>query len=98
MSGQDIYVDHGTLEQIVGELKSGASNLEHRLNQLDQDLRPLQEQWGGHAQQSYTTAHANWVKTIQEMQLLLTEMQTAVDSSNTEYYNADQRGAKAFDF
>ena len=98
MAEQDIYVDHAMLETIVSELRKGASIIESRLNQLESDLKPLQDQWGGHAQTAYQTAHQNWTNTINEMQQLLVQMGQTADSSNQEYYDADLRGAKAFDF
>jgi WXG100 family type VII secretion target len=98
MTEQDIYVDHAMLETIVAELRKGAASIESRLSRLESDLKPLQSQWGGRAQTAYQTAHRSWTNTIIEMQQLLVQMAKTADSSNQEYYDADLRGARAFDF
>jgi len=96
MSFDGIRVDHGALDQASTDLRAAATKIDSRLNQLEDELKPLRSDWTGHAQQAYHAAKATWDQAIQEMIVLLNDVSTAVSTSNTEYKAADSRGAGRF--
>ncbi|WP_104108232.1 WXG100 family type VII secretion target [Nocardioides sp. 616] len=96
MSFDGIRVNHGILEQAAADLKTYAGKIDNRLNDLEGQLKPLQSDWTGSAKESYHVAKTQWDKAIAEMIQLLEQVSVAVGESNTEYKNADARGAGRF--
>lgn len=96
MSLDGIRVDHAALNQASQDLLTAAKNIDNRLNTLENDLRPLQANWSGSAKDSYHQAKSRWDQAIAEMIQLLTQVSTAVEQSNSEYRQADLRGAARF--
>jgi early secretory antigenic target protein ESAT-6 len=98
MSGFDgLLVDHGALEAASNDLARGVKDIENRMSALESELNPLRSDWAGTAQQSYTVAKAKWDGAIAEMQNILSQTSTQVLSSNSDYVNADNRGARSFE-
>ena len=96
-SGFDgLLVNHAGLDQAAQDLANGVQAIDNRMNQLEQDLAPLQSQWAGNAQQSYNVAKTRWNTAIDEMKLLLADTSRTVSQSNAEYGAADNRGAQNF--
>lgn len=97
MTFDGIRVDHGALATASSDLRTAAERINGRLQELDNDLRPLASQWAGAAQESYRLARDAWTTAMQEMVTLLTDVSTAVATSNDAYRTADQRGAARFE-
>jgi 6 kDa early secretory antigenic target len=98
MSGFDgLLVDHGALEAASDDLARGVQEIENRMTALESELNPLRSEWAGNAQQAYTLAKAKWDGAIAEMQGILAQTSSQVLSSNSDYVNADNRGARAFE-
>lgn len=96
MTETGMNVDHGALDTAAGDLIKAARDIEGRLDTLESELKPLQEQWTGQAKESYRQAKTTWDRAIAEMILLLSEVGGAVTTSNEEYKSADKRGAGRF--
>jgi len=96
MMDDGIKVNHAGLEQIAQDLKTGVKQIDDRLNRLESELKPLQSDWAGDAQQAYYVAKGKWDQAIAEMNQLLEQTSVAVQNSNSEYSAADKRGAAAF--
>ncbi|WP_110180639.1 WXG100 family type VII secretion target [Nocardioides solisilvae] len=96
MSFDGIRVDHGALDQAATDLKSTAKKIEARLDDLENQLKPLASDWTGSAKESYRQAKQTWDTAINEMVVLLDQVGMAVQSSNEEYKAADSRGAGRF--
>lgn len=96
MSFDGIRVDHAALSQASQDLLTAAKNIDNRLNTLENDLRPLQSNWSGSAKDAYHQAKTQWDRAIEEMIQLLQQVSGAVEQSNTEYRQADLRGAARF--
>lgn len=94
----NLYVDHSSLDSIVSDLKAAVNAIENRMSELEKNLNPLQEQWIGSAKDQYQVSKQKWDQAINEMQQLLADTAIMVDSSNSEYIAADNRGAKSFEF
>ena len=96
MSFDGIRVDHGALDQAAADLKATARQIESRLNELEDELRPLASDWTGSAKESYRQAKNTWDTAMSEMIQLLEQVGIAVSTSNSEYKAADNRGAGRF--
>lgn len=78
------------------DLKSSASRLGSRLEQLESDLVPLRSEWTGEAAVAYQAAKAKWDAALGEMNELLNAIGLQVDSSGQEFVATDQSNAARF--
>jgi 6 kDa early secretory antigenic target len=92
-----LKVNHAGLDQAAEDLRGMVDKIAARMNELEQELAPLQASWVGEAQQAYTVAKARWDGAIHEMSDLLKATSRQVGVSNAEYQAADARGARSFD-
>ena len=91
-----LLVNHAGLDQAAQDLHSGVRAIDARMQQLEQELAPLQSQWAGNAQRAYREAKTTWDRAIEEMKLLLADASRTVSQSSSEYAAADNRGAASF--
>ncbi len=96
MSFDGIKVEHGKLDQGSADVMAAAKDIQTRLDNLEDDLKPLANDWTGAAKEAYREAKATWDKAIADMIVLLEQASANVDTSNTEYKAADTRGANRF--
>jgi len=68
------------------------------MNQLEDELRPLQSDWTGRAKDQYAISKQRWNTAIYEMLTVLGQTSSSVTQSNTDYISADQRGADSFTY
>lgn len=93
-----IRVNHGALDTAMGDLSRAVAAIDARMSELDAGLRPLRDDWSGHAQRGYHAAKQQWDTALEEMRQLLAETAAAVGLANDDYRAADLRGARSFDF
>ena len=99
MPGFDgLLVDHAALDQAAQDLSNAVRDIDGRMNQLEDELRPLQSDWTGRAKDQYAISKQRWNTAIYEMLTVLGQTSTSVTQSNTDYISADQRGAASFTF
>ena len=96
MSFDGINVQHGKLSEGSANVIAGAKDIQSRLDQLEDDLKPLASDWTGAAKEAYREAKATWDKAIADMIILLQQAGQNVETSNEEYKSADSRGANRF--
>ena len=97
MNLDGLRVNHAGLDQAAEDLYNTVKKIDDRMNRLESELKPLQSDWRGNAQQQYHTSKAKWDWAIKEMRDLLDDTSKTVYQSNAEYRAADQRGARAFE-
>lgn len=95
MSG-DFKVSFGALEMAAQDIAGAGKNLQSRLTELDNSLRPLQSDWTGAASESYVQAKARWTQAIVDMNNLLADIGRAVQSSSGGYQDAEKRNSGLF--
>ncbi|MBT0994260.1 WXG100 family type VII secretion target [Cellulomonas sp. DKR-3] len=89
----DLKVNFGGLSTAAADIQAGASQIEGRLNDMDQSLQPLRANWSGEASTSYEAARAKWTSAITDMKALLAEIGTAVSTSNEDYQATERANA-----
>ena len=92
-----LRVVHVGLDRVAADLTDLVNAIDARLQQLDQDLRPLRGAWIGDAREAYDRAKGRWDAAITEMRDHLHQTSLQVAQANAEYRAADVRGARAFD-
>ena len=99
MTGFDgMLVDHTALDQAAQDLSNAVRGIDRRMNQLEDELRPLQSDWHGQAKDQYAISKQRWNTAIYEMLTVLGQTSTSVTQSNADYISADQRGAQSFTY
>lgn len=96
MTFDGINVQHGKLTEGSANVIAGAKEIKARLDQLEDDLKPLASDWTGAAKEAYAEAKATWDRAIDDMIILLGQAGQNVETSNDEYKTADIRGANRF--
>lgn len=91
-----IRVDHAALDRAAGDLARAVAASEQRIEQLAADLRYLDADWYGEAQQAYLAAKAVWEAAQHQMRLILAQLGTTVQAANAAYRAADGAAADAF--
>ena len=89
----DLKVNFSALATASGDIRSGASQIEQTLANMDDALRPLRANWTGEASSSYEAAKAKWTAAITDMKALLAEIGTAVDTSGQDYQATERANA-----
>lgn len=96
MSFNGISVQHDKLDTGSSDVMTAATNIQTRLDNLEDELKPLASDWTGAAKEAYREAKETWDRAIADMITLLQQASSNVDTSNQEYKAADQRGAGRF--
>ncbi len=91
MTAGQLKVTFGALEAAAGDIKTRASSIQARLDRLDSELAPLRADWTGAASSAYQQAKQQWSTAITDMQALLAQLGTAVDTSNSDYQGAENQ-------
>ncbi|MGQ0631840.1 MAG: WXG100 family type VII secretion target [Sporichthyaceae bacterium] len=92
----DFKVNFGALDTAAMDIQGAGKNLAARLQQLDQSLAPLRSDWTGAASESYAQSKAKWTRSIEEMQILLSDIGRAVQASGGGYNDAEKRNSGLF--
>lgn len=98
MGFDGLIVNHGSLDQAAADLSAAVRNIDARMNQLENELAPLQSDWTGQAKEQYAISKNRWNTAIYEMLTLLGQTSTSVAQSNQDYIDADRRGANSFSY
>lgn len=93
-----LLVDHAALDRAAQDLSTAVKHIDARMNQLEDELRPLQSDWTGRAKDQYAISKQRWNTAIYEMLTVLGQTSSSVVESNTDYLSADHRGAVSFQY
>jgi 6 kDa early secretory antigenic target len=94
----DLRVEHAALDQAAQDLSTAVRAIDGRMNDLENELRNLQNDWTGQAKGQYEISKQRWNTAIYEMLTVLGQTSTSVTQSNADYIAADQRGAQSFSY
>jgi early secretory antigenic target protein ESAT-6 len=90
MTAGEFKVQFGALDSVAADVQGSANQIRGRLDRLDSELAPPRSDWTGAASEAYQQAKTEWTKAITSMQQLLTQIGSAVSTSNTEYQSAER--------
>ena len=93
---EDMLVDYGSMSNASSELARASQAISSDLESMDGELKPTQSEWTGESQTQYLTAKAEWSQSLTDMNQLLAQMGTHVDTSSGNYNTADRQGAASF--
>jgi len=88
-------VDFNAVGTAGSDLGTAANNIDQKLGDMENLLRPLQQDWTGEASDAYIVAKGQWSKAINEMKAILQEMgqqvtQDAADAQSNENRNKNR--------
>ena len=92
----DFQVNYGALDGAAADIKSGASNLQGCLDDLENTLNQLRSSWEGQAQEAYNAAQVKWNQGLEGLKDVLRRTSAAVDSARSNYQSTDQSNAARF--
>lgn len=92
----DLRVNYDSLHGASGDLSTGATNIQSALDTMDAELRQLQSNWEGDAQQSYEVAKARWTEGMNGMREVLAAISRLVSQAGEVYQGTDSRNASRF--
>lgn len=93
---QSMSVRPEDVNQLAGQIRSGANGIRAELDDLDRKVKKLSTLWGGDAQASYETAQHAWTKQIGELQALLEQIARKTEEISAGYVDTDKHAASFF--
>jgi early secretory antigenic target protein ESAT-6 len=91
--GTQLTFNFGSVEGAALQLKATAMALNHELEQLDADLRPLITNWDGVTQAEYYQQQQQWDNAMLDIIDLLNHIGFKVDAAVTEFWKTEQLNA-----
>ena len=88
----DLAYQYEQIESMASELKRFVDQLENRLsNDVDKAFNGLLANgWSGAGADSFQTAKVAWHQKVDEMQMTLTQLKTALSTAGTDMNSTDQ--------
>lgn len=84
MSGNGYKMQFGAVDTAGADLVRGAGNIENKLSQMEDALKPLQADWTGSASEAYLQAKAKWNAALSEMKVLLSDIGRQVSQDSQD--------------
>ncbi|GAA1741445.1 WXG100 family type VII secretion target [Luedemannella helvata] len=81
MAQGDLVVNFAALHAAAQDIGSTVSNMNSELDGLKQSLQPIVSTWDGDAKTAFAAKQAQWDSAASDINLLLTQIQTAVTRS-----------------
>ena len=78
----DQQVNYSALDAAAADIRSGSSNLQSCIDDLESTLNRLRASWEGAAQEAYDAAQVKWNE--------------GLDTANSNYQQTDQANANRF--
>ncbi|MGQ7311224.1 WXG100 family type VII secretion target [Microbacterium arabinogalactanolyticum] len=84
MGGNGYKMQFGAVDAAGADLVGSASNIENKLNDMENALKPLQADWTGSASEAYVQAKAQWNSALTEMKALLHDIGRQVSQDSAD--------------
>lgn len=91
-----IRVTPEQLQQVSGQLRSGASNVDGILAQLAANVAPLGSDWAGVAQARFQELWAQWQRNARGLNDALNGIATLMQQASANYDQTEQGNANLF--
>lgn len=96
MSSVGIKVLPEQLQQVSGQLRAGAANIDGTLGQLASQVAPLGSDWAGVAQARFLELWAEWQRGAQQIHEALNGISQLMSQAGTGFEQNDQAIAGTF--
>lgn len=84
MGGNGYKMQFGAVDAAGADLVGSAGNIENKLNDMENALKPLQANWTGSASEAYIQAKAQWNTALTEMKALLNDIGRQVSQDSAD--------------
>ena len=84
MGDNGYKMQFGAVDTAGTDLVRGANNIDNKLNDMENALKPLQADWTGSASEAYVQAKAQWNSALSEMKALLTDIGRQVSQDSAD--------------
>ena len=84
----DLAVDMAELDAVIADVQACETRLETLTDDLDRQVRALQDSWEGLAAQAQQEAHAEWTRGMRDMRTALADLRAAARQAHSNYSGA----------
>ncbi|GAA2860757.1 WXG100 family type VII secretion target [Microbacterium arabinogalactanolyticum] len=84
MGGNGYKMQFGAVDAAGADLVGSANQIENKLNDMENALKPLQADWTGSASEAYVQAKAQWNAALTEMKALLNDIGRQVSQDSAD--------------
>lgn len=84
------------VDVLSGDIANDAKGIAQELDNLDNQVKALIEQWDGSAKEAYYQAQRDWTSKLQEMNQILGQISQATSQIAQQYVESDARSAGRF--
>ncbi|WP_016909808.1 WXG100 family type VII secretion target [Streptomyces xiaopingdaonensis] len=95
-SGDELFVNYGSLEQIAENIKGQADKLKEDLGEIQSKMGEVAHIWEGEAQTAYQTVQTKWNQNVDEVHQALTAIVSKVHIASGDYSSTDKKAAAQF--
>ncbi len=92
-AGGEVFVTFGAVAAASGDAKTTSAALNQQLADLKSYLAPLVASWEGQAAVDYNAKQKQWDQAQTALNTLLAQIGTALDTSHSNYTEAENRNA-----
>lgn len=84
------------VDVLSSDIANDAKGIARELDNLDNQVKSLIEQWDGSAREAYHQAQRDWASKLQEMNQILGQISQATSQIAQQYVESDARSAGRF--
>ena len=89
-------VNPAQVQTLAECIRHGADGIRQQLEDLDNKVSRLKQQWDGSAKEAYAQAQQNWNRNLAEVEQILGNIATATSEISNGYSTSDQHAAGFF--
>ncbi|MBA0045722.1 WXG100 family type VII secretion target [Mycobacteroides sp. LB1] len=91
-----ITYNHGEIDALVADVKGIVGKLQAGLEELQHDVQPLIQQAEGQEASAYQDYQKSWHQSAEDLNHILTQLNSKVDQGNQDAQHTDQSAAGAW--
>jgi early secretory antigenic target protein ESAT-6 len=89
-------VNFSGMDNTAAGISGKAKTLEARIQQMENDLKPMQASWDGAARDAYHAAQLRWDTAARDLNAILNAVGIAVNESGTGYRDTERLNTNAW--
>ncbi|MDO5720754.1 MAG: WXG100 family type VII secretion target [Actinomycetaceae bacterium] len=92
----DINLNYATIAAVQEQIGNKSRNISQQLEDMENTLAPLSQQWSGEASGAYQKAKAQWNAAITDMNQVLVQIRALLGDTAQDFNATDRQGAARF--